>query len=139
MASWLPVKKDLTPHGLRHGHKVWLDEDDIPAVASEERLGHELPGIIGTYSHTSPEMIHRIVSSLQARWEGALRGADRPGRWPLPCAASGRAAGTLPADAPSTYAPKSLPLRSRRSCRQAQKMGLTCVGATGFEPVASRL
>lgn len=73
VASWLPVKKDLTPHGLRHGHKVWLDEDGVPAVASEERLGHELPGIIGTYSHTSPEMIRRITDSLQARWEAALR------------------------------------------------------------------
>ena len=26
LASWLPLSRDLTPHGLRHGHKVWIDD-----------------------------------------------------------------------------------------------------------------
>lgn len=84
--SWLPVLEGLKVHGLRHGHKVWLDEDDIPTVATEERLGHELPGIIGTYAHTSPEMIRRITNSLQARWEMSLRerAAMHGGRSPVP-------------------------------------------------------
>ncbi|MFF4416998.1 tyrosine-type recombinase/integrase [Streptosporangium sp. NPDC001559] len=73
VASWLPLMKGLTPQGLRHGHKVWLDEDGIPTVASEERLGHELPGIVGTYSHTSEEMVRRILEGLQKRWEASLR------------------------------------------------------------------
>ncbi|MET8985942.1 hypothetical protein ABZW49_10875 [Nonomuraea wenchangensis] len=85
VVSWLPVLEGLKVHGLRHGHKVWLDEDDIPTVATEERLGHRLPGIIGTYSHTSPEMIRRITDSLQARWEKSLavRAAMYGGRSPV--------------------------------------------------------
>ncbi len=27
LASWLPLKPGLTPHGLRHGHKTWMAED----------------------------------------------------------------------------------------------------------------
>ncbi|MEV4251190.1 hypothetical protein AB0J63_48355 [Streptosporangium canum] len=50
-----------------------LIEDGAPGVASEERLGHELPGIIGTYSHTSEEMVRRILEGLQKRWEASLR------------------------------------------------------------------
>lgn len=86
VVSWLPVLPGLTVHGLRHSHKVWMDEDDIPTVASEERLGHELPGIIGTYSHTSPEMVRRILDSLQDRWEKSLRerAAMHGGRSPVP-------------------------------------------------------
>ncbi|MEV7013486.1 hypothetical protein [Streptosporangium sp. NPDC051022] len=77
--SWLPLMSGLTMHSLRHGHRVWLDEDGIPAVAIEERLGHELPGIIGTYSHTSPEMVRRILDGLQERWESSLR--ERAALW----------------------------------------------------------
>ena len=29
LASWLPVLRGLTPHGLRHGHQTWMDEDRI--------------------------------------------------------------------------------------------------------------
>lgn len=65
VVSWLPIRLGLKVHGLRHGHKVWLDELGVPAVASEERLGHELPGIVGTYSHTSPAMIRQITDGLQ--------------------------------------------------------------------------
>lgn len=84
--SWLPIRRGLKVHGLRHGHKVWLDEDDIPTVASEERLGHELPGIAGTYSHTSPEMTKRIAEALQKRWERSLRerAVLEGGRSPVP-------------------------------------------------------
>lgn len=86
VVSWMPVKRGLKVHGLRHGHKLWLDEDDIPIVATEERLGHELPGIIGAYSQTSPEMLRRITEALQKRWEGSLRERARMygGRSPVP-------------------------------------------------------
>lgn len=84
--SWLPVMNGLTPHGLRHAHKVWMDELGVPVVASEERLGHELPGIIGTYSHTSPAMIKQITDGLQRLWEEALieRAKIADGRSPVP-------------------------------------------------------
>lgn len=39
LASWLPVIQGLTPHGLRHGHKTWMDEAGIADVLKAERLG----------------------------------------------------------------------------------------------------
>lgn len=72
LVSWLPVKLGLKVHGLRHGHKVWMDELGVPAVASEERLGHKLPGIVGQYSHTSPAMVAQITEGLQRLWEESL-------------------------------------------------------------------
>ncbi|BCB83732.1 hypothetical protein Psuf_010450 [Phytohabitans suffuscus] len=32
-------------HDLRHTHKTWLIEDDIPEVAQAKRLGHRLAGV----------------------------------------------------------------------------------------------
>ncbi|MGW5684921.1 hypothetical protein [Nonomuraea sp. NPDC003754] len=84
--SWLPIMEGLTPHGERHAHKVWLDELGVPLVASEERLGHELPGIVGTYTHTSPAMIKQITDGLQKLWEESLveRAKIADGRSPVP-------------------------------------------------------
>lgn len=63
----------LTPHGLRHGHKVALDEAGHPRVAVEERMGHELPGVEGTYSHTTITMERKIAETLQTDWEKSMR------------------------------------------------------------------
>jgi integrase len=63
----------LTPHGLRHSQKVWLDEGNHPKVAVEARMGHELPGIEGTYSHVTLSMELAIASHLQRLWEESLR------------------------------------------------------------------
>lgn len=41
-------------HDLRHTHKTWLIEDDIPEVAQAKRLGHRLAGVRGIYSHVTP-------------------------------------------------------------------------------------
>jgi integrase len=54
IASWLPLSTGLAPHGLRHGHKTWMDEDQIADVLKSERLGHEEPGMRGVYGHVSP-------------------------------------------------------------------------------------
>ena len=77
VASWLPISKDLTPHGFRHGHKVWMDEDQIADVLKSERLGHEEPGMRGVYGHVSPAMREEIKEALQARWEESLRQRSR--------------------------------------------------------------
>lgn len=71
----LPVDglDDLVPHGLRHGHKAWLDEDGHSTAAVEERMGHVLQGIIGTYSHVTIDMEKRIAKSLQKRWKDSLK------------------------------------------------------------------
>ena len=73
IASWLPVLRGLTPHGLRHGHQTWMDEDGIPDVLKTERMGHELPGMHGVYGHVSPAMRANLRAALQERWESALR------------------------------------------------------------------
>jgi len=73
VASWLPVSRDLTPHGMRHGLKTWMDEDQIADVLKSERLGHEEPGMRGVYGHVSPAMREEIKEALQVRWEESLR------------------------------------------------------------------
>jgi integrase len=73
LAAWLPVKPGLTPHGLRHSHKTWMVEDGIPEILSELRLGHEIPGMRGLYSHVSLTMREDLRAALQARWETSLR------------------------------------------------------------------
>ena len=71
--AWLPVKAGLTPHGLRHSHKTWMVEDGIPEILSELRLGHEIPGMRGLYSHVSLTMRENLRAALQARWETSLK------------------------------------------------------------------
>ena len=63
----------LTPHGKRHGLKVWMDEDQIADVLKSERLGHDEPGMRGVYGHVSPSMREELKAALQARWEKSLR------------------------------------------------------------------
>jgi hypothetical protein len=55
---------------LRHLAKEILDEaGDIPRVAIEARMGHELPGMEGVYSNVTLSMEQRIVKYLQTVWE----------------------------------------------------------------------
>lgn len=67
---------------LRHWHKAKLDEPgDIPRVAIEDRMGHELPGVEGVYSEVTVAMEERIVEYLQGVWEKEVVGA---GLWTPP-------------------------------------------------------
>jgi integrase len=34
LACWLPVKLGLTPHGLRHSHKTWMETGRVASDAS---------------------------------------------------------------------------------------------------------
>jgi hypothetical protein len=77
VASWLPILRGLTPHGLRHGLQTWMDEDGIPDVLKTERMGHEMPGMHGVYGHVSPAMRASLKNALQARWEASLRDRAR--------------------------------------------------------------
>jgi hypothetical protein len=56
VASWLALRTGLTPHGLRHGHQTWLDDMGVRYVLQSERMGHEVPGMRGVYSHITPGM-----------------------------------------------------------------------------------
>jgi integrase len=73
LASWLSVLRNLTPHGLRHGHQTWMDEDGIPEVLKTERMGHEMPGMQGVYGHVSPAMRADLKTALQERWEASFQ------------------------------------------------------------------
>jgi len=74
----------LVPHGLRHSHKVWLDEGKHPRVAVEERMRHVLPGVEGTYSHTTLPMELDIAAYLQGLWEASLRVETDRREWETP-------------------------------------------------------
>lgn len=63
---------------LRHGHKAWLDEDGHSRVAVESRMGHELPGVEGTYSSVTVAMERAIMKSLQERWERFVKSEWQP-------------------------------------------------------------
>jgi integrase len=67
VACWLPLKQGLTPHGLRHSHKTWMEQDGVSAILQERRLGHEVPGMRGLYTHISQTMRTELTATLQRR------------------------------------------------------------------------
>ncbi|GAB3462436.1 tyrosine-type recombinase/integrase [Actinophytocola sediminis] len=71
-ASWLAIRPGLTPHGLRHGHQTWMDETGVPYPLQAERMGHEVSGMRGVYSHVSESMRAMLKDVLQALWEQSL-------------------------------------------------------------------
>jgi hypothetical protein len=48
-------------------------EDGIPEILAELRLGHEVPGMRGLYSHVSERMRQELKDALQARWDESLK------------------------------------------------------------------
>src|SRR5262249_24128711 len=48
-------------------------EDRIADVLKSERMGHEVPGMRGIYSHVSDAMRAELKAALQERWEASLR------------------------------------------------------------------
>lgn len=63
----------LMPSGVRHGHKVMLDEDPFHVrVAVEGRMGHVMDSVEDVYSHVTPGMEKHIAEYLQERWEHSL-------------------------------------------------------------------
>jgi integrase len=71
LASWLPVLRGLTPHGSRHGHQTWMDEDSISEGLKAERMGHEMPGMHSVYGSVSPGMRADLRAALEERWEAS--------------------------------------------------------------------
>lgn len=71
-ACWTAISKDLTPHSLRHSHKTAMAEYRTPEVLSHERLGHEMGGVAGRYTHVTPAMRQELLDRLTADWEAAL-------------------------------------------------------------------
>ena len=123
-ASWAPLALGkANPHWLRHSHKTRMTTHRIPEVLSEERLGHELPGLVGVYTHPTDEMRAELTGLLQSDWEAALdeRLAMSP-RSPVPVlegllrARAQVAARILPRNSPAD-GPGVLPRAGRRARR----------------------
>ena len=73
LASWIPLLDGLTEHGQRHAHQVMLDDLNIRYVLQAERMGHEVPGMRGIYTHIAPEWRVDLVTGLQRVWEQSLQ------------------------------------------------------------------
>lgn len=71
-ACWVPLAPGMTPHGLRHSHKSLMAELRTPEVLSHDRLGHEMGGMAGVYSHVTPAMVTELMDGLTRRWLEAL-------------------------------------------------------------------
>jgi hypothetical protein len=49
-----------------------LDDVGIRYVLQSERMGHEVPGMRGVYSHVTPGMRAELKAGLQELWEQSL-------------------------------------------------------------------
>jgi integrase len=78
--GWGPIQPGMHFHDLRHTHKTWLIEDDVPRVVQLDRLGHKPQDVSDRYSHVTRPMIEAMLAALQARWEmfGTWTWAARP-------------------------------------------------------------
>lgn len=56
-------------HLVRHAHGPHLEEDGVPDIAIEERLGHVIQGVRGVYRDVTPKMERQIIAVLQKRFE----------------------------------------------------------------------
>lgn len=72
IASWRAVRPGLTPHGLRHGHRTWLDDLGVQETLKSERMGHDVPGMAGVYGHIMPRWRQRLRAQLQELWDASL-------------------------------------------------------------------
>ncbi|MFD7500170.1 hypothetical protein [Streptomyces sp. NPDC059850] len=68
----MPIKDGLTRHGLRHGHKVLMDELGTPKVLADQRMRHTDSSVSANYSHVTTEMRVRLCEQLTEVWEAAL-------------------------------------------------------------------
>ena len=50
-----------------------MAEDGMPEILAEQRLGHEVPGMRGLYTHVTQAMRADLTAALQVRWEASLR------------------------------------------------------------------
>lgn len=74
LASWVALLEDLTPHGLRHGHQVLID-DLMGATEAwkKARMGHKPRGVDKVYRHVSAAAIAAGKAGLQEVFEQSLR------------------------------------------------------------------
>ncbi|GAA3205785.1 site-specific integrase [Nonomuraea roseoviolacea] len=77
VASWVPVREGVTPHGERHGHSTLLNGLGTPVRLRDDRMGHASPGMRRgdmqrRYTHIAKEWRAQLRKDLQEVWEQAL-------------------------------------------------------------------
>src|SRR5262249_19654748 len=75
VASWRAVRPGLTPHGLRHGHRTWLDDLGVQETLKSERMGHEGPGIHLNATKPGPRTGRALWPATSVGW---ARGLEPP-------------------------------------------------------------
>lgn len=79
LAVWLPIRKGLTTHWLRHAQQTWMAEDRIPDSMRDDRMGHLVQdeervaaAMRDHYTHVTDRMRDEVVQTQQHRLETAL-------------------------------------------------------------------
>jgi len=71
-SCWPPIAQGLTPHGLRHTHKMLMEELGAPPKLMDERMGHEDGSVQARYTYVTPTMRERLMDGLTELWHTAL-------------------------------------------------------------------
>ena len=69
--GWMPVASGLTPHGLRHSYRTWMEESRVHPVLAEAQMRHELTGV-DVYRHVTGDMRDELRGSAEQAWDDAL-------------------------------------------------------------------
>lgn len=71
-SCWLPIAPGLTPHGLRHSHKIRMEELGTPPKLMDERMGHEDGSVQARCTRVTADMRQRLMIGLTESWGAAL-------------------------------------------------------------------
>lgn len=71
--TWEPICEGMKPHGLRHSHRMLLEDLGTAKVLMDERMGHTDGSVSARYSHVTPSMRRRLLEGLQERWEECVQ------------------------------------------------------------------
>jgi hypothetical protein len=69
---WMPVAQGLTPHGLRHSARTWMEENGVHHVLAEAQMRHEQQGI-DVYRHVTDQMRQEYRGRLEEAWDEAVQ------------------------------------------------------------------
>lgn len=68
---WAPVAVGLTPHGLRHSLRTWMEESRVHPVLAEAQMRHEQTGV-DVYRHVTEGMREEYRGLSEEAWDDAL-------------------------------------------------------------------
>lgn len=68
-----PIVPTFRFHDLRHTQETWLQEDLVPKVARDARIGHYPKDLEATYGHVTSAMKRQVLDVLETRWASAAQ------------------------------------------------------------------